>query len=106
MDGTKITNEFRACMTALQKAKSNYDNKCKDADTAQQAFQKARSDGNIKPKKLNEVRSPCKLCNSCTSTLSLASSWLLSPPSLAAVSSREIGNASLCLDRRHCCSLS
>lgn len=55
MDGTKITNEFRACMTALQKAKSNYDSKCKDADTAQQAFQKARSDGNIKPKKLNEL---------------------------------------------------
>lgn len=55
MDGTKITNELRACMTALQKAKSNYDSKCKDADAAQQAFQKARSDGNIKPKKLNEL---------------------------------------------------
>ena len=52
---SKVTTELKATIAQLQKAKANYDSKCKDADAAQQAYLKAKSDSNIKPKKVQEV---------------------------------------------------
>jgi len=55
-EATKCTTELKNSIAALQKAKTIYDSKCKDADTAQQAHLKAKQDGNTKPKKVQEVR--------------------------------------------------
>ena len=52
---SKVTTELKATIAQIQKAKANYDSKCKDADAAQQAYLKAKSDSNIKPKKVQEV---------------------------------------------------
>ena len=40
---------------STQQARANYESKCKAADSAQQAFQKAKLDGNIKPKEVTKV---------------------------------------------------
>lgn len=51
----KLTTDLKNTITILQKAKTNYDSKCKDADSAQVAYLKAKQDGNTKPKKVQEV---------------------------------------------------
>jgi len=56
-EANKSTAELKAAISALQKAKSIYDAKCKDADTSQQAYLKAKQDGNTKPKKVQELLS-------------------------------------------------
>merc|ERR1712137_875317 len=56
-EATKCTTELKNSIAALQKAKTIYDSKCKDADTAQQAHLKAKQDGNTKPKKVQELLS-------------------------------------------------
>ena len=50
-----MTNEYKNAIAAMVKAKSYYDLKCKEADIANQALQKAKNDCSIRPKKINEV---------------------------------------------------
>lgn len=52
----KVTTDLKNVLALLQKARSNYESKCKDADGMQQAYFKAKQDGNIKPKRVQELQ--------------------------------------------------
>jgi hypothetical protein len=53
--GTQYTTELSSFITANNKARANYESKCKAADSAQQAVSKAKLDGNIKQKEVTKV---------------------------------------------------
>ena len=54
-DGMRMSSEYKAAILHLQKAKANYEVKCKEAESINQSFHKAKNDTNIKQKKLTEV---------------------------------------------------
>lgn len=54
-DGNALNNEYAKTTDALKKAKAEYQKACKEAEIAQLTFQKAKQDGQTKPKDLEKV---------------------------------------------------
>ena len=57
-----MTTELKNMIALLQKARANYESKCKDADVAQQAYSKAKLDSSVKPKRVQEVNFSLPRC--------------------------------------------
>jgi len=56
-EGMKCTKDYKDVITALKKAQATYYSKCREAETAQQQHEKAKTDPSIKPKELNKFLS-------------------------------------------------
>eukprot|EP01094_Clydonella_sp_ATCC50884_P012269 TRINITY_DN2226_c0_g1_i1.p1 TRINITY_DN2226_c0_g1~~TRINITY_DN2226_c0_g1_i1.p1 ORF type:complete len:512 (-),score=199.42 TRINITY_DN2226_c0_g1_i1:156-1691(-) len=55
--GQALTKEVASVMAALDKAKKDYESKCKSAESAAAALAKSRSEGTTKPKELAKLQS-------------------------------------------------
>lgn len=55
-DGTRLTKEWHDQVSTLNKSKSNYFSKCKEADNLQAQYDKAKAEGSMKSKDFSKLK--------------------------------------------------